>query len=171
MTTLLYKRWEYVASDDRATGWMEWISRIEKIFFYAVWDYRIYVLCAGWVPFKEQMKSLIKTLFDDEWEFNAINLYDYREECKKYYKENYEHVIVIRHLDRDWDCDSERAFILNDVCLEEINSDFYAAWSGGSYAYAYMQLVSQEDPYAVMKYAASRDSSTSENVLIKYFIH
>ena len=171
MTTLLYKRWEYVVSDTRATGWMEWISNVEKIFFYALEEYRMYVLCSWSVPFMEQIESLIKLLFNNKNEFNALALYDYREECKKYFKENYEHIIVVRHLDRSWDCNSERAFILNDVCLEEINSDFYAAWSGGSYAYAYMQLVSQEDPYAVMKYAASRDSSTSENVLIKYFIH
>lgn len=170
MTTLLYKRWEYVASDTRATGWMEWISNIEKIFFHAIGDYRMYVLCSWSVPFKEQIKSLIKILFNNDGEFDALALYDYREECKKYYKENYEHIIVVRHLDSDWDADSERAFIVNDACLEEINSEFYAAGSGGSYAYAYMQLVSS-DPYAVLEYAASRDAHTSKDLQIKYFIH
>ena len=158
MTTIIYKKWKYLAWDRKFVWWINWdwletkISEIQiisnnvtnKIIYWSSW---IFIL-------QLKLEDIIINAFKDWYDIRNIHLqlYNIKSELEKYTDWDFWLILIINWV---W------YYIQKSHC-EWITSDFVAFWSWWNYALWIQWLDNEVDLWVLFEVVSRLDSHTSK---------
>lgn len=166
MTTIVYKKWKYIASDKRWIGWEAgWIDNCSKIFTH-VWDnYTVYLMNSWIKQMPEKINSLLKKYFEKS--FDPTLLYDLQEDLKITQQWNsFAVIVVLKQLTMNTQNITNvttRAWKLWPNACEETDWHYVAWGSWADLVDGIMLIKPDIEPKELFELVSSKDLYTSPN--------
>ena len=175
MTTIVYKKWKYIAADKRwIWGEAGWVDTGKKIFQHDSDWYTVYLLNSWIKQMPEKIESLLSTYF---WKtFDPVDLFLLQEDLKviQQWHDFACLVVYVQHQWTNMDISidpnlrknnnpiiKDRAWKLWKQACEEIDFHYAAGWSWSDWVDGIMLIKPDIEPKELFELVASRDLYTS----------
>ena len=174
MTTILYKKWKYIAADKRWVGWeVWWTDGNTKIFHLPGDNYHIYLLNSGIKQMPEKIDQLLRKYFEKS--FDPCSLFNLQEDLK-ITQQWHDFACLVVYVELSWkDVDDnpfgpptristivkDRAWKLWREACEEINFHYAAWWSWSDWVDGIMLMNPDIEVGDLFELVASKDLYTS----------
>lgn len=161
MTTIVYKKWKYIAADKRWIGGeVGWTDNNKKIFCISNKDNDRIFLLNSWIKqMPEKIISLLNKYFY-KW-FNPSDLFDLQEDLKVTQQWHDFACLVIYYYKKEWRKFKDRAWKLWKQACEEVDFHYAAGWSWADWVDGIMLIKPDIDPKELFQLVASKDLYTS----------
>lgn len=159
MTTIVYKKWKYLAWDKKFTWWIniEWLATkiFEKEFIDKYNNINKIIYWTSWVSVIDyKVESIIISSLYEWCDDNNVHLqlYNIKTELEKYTDWDFSLIIII-----NW-----RWYYIQKSHCEEIVNDFVAIWSWANFALWIQWLDNDIDLWVLFEVVSRLDSHTSK---------
>lgn len=161
MTTIVYKKWKWIAADKREIWWEPWHRDETLKIFTLIWDnYKVYL----WFSWRAQIREVIDSILSKHFwkEFDASRIVDLRDDLSKAScGANFWTILVYHKLEFDAADAIIRAFHVDEAWFTEAYGDFAASWSWSNWVDWILTAVPDMEPDKLFELVSSKDLNTS----------